>query len=156
MYEILFPPKTLVKYIKTQNTKGRKNTKWNKSNKTLEAGNQGNYGKGFNKPLHPTPELDCSQWLQELRTKAIYSANPPKTQNQTAHSWVKGTEDSREKCTKLDSQIPFPTPPDFGTSDLWIVLTQMTSRVVYRRWDGRREDGGTQLKSEVNIMQEEC
>ena len=156
MYEILFPPKTLVKYIKTQNTKGRKNTKWNKSNKTLEAGNQGNYGKGFNTPLHHPPELKCSQWLQELRTKAIYSANPPKTQNQTAHSWVKGTEDSREKCTKLDSQIPFPTPPDFGTSDLWIVLTQMTSRVVYRRWVGRREDGGTQLKSEVNIMQEEC
>lgn len=95
MYEILFPPKTLVKYIKTQGNKDRKNTKWNKSNKTLEAGNQGNYGKGFNQPpIHPPhpPELKCSQWLQELRTKAIYSENPPKTQNQSSQSWVKGTK----------------------------------------------------------------
>lgn len=94
MYEILFPPKTLVKYIKTQGNKDKKNTKWNKSNKTLEAGNQGNYGKEFNQPPTPPhpPELKCSQWLQELRTKAIYSENPPKTQNQSSQSWVKGTK----------------------------------------------------------------
>ena len=55
MYEILFPPKTLVKYIKTQGNKDKKNTKWNKSNKTLEAGNQGNYGKEFNQPPIPPP-----------------------------------------------------------------------------------------------------
>lgn len=92
MYEILFPPKTLVKYIKTQGNKDRKNTKWNKSNKTLEVWNQGNYGKGFNQPpIHPPPpELKCGDNGCKSENQSNLLWNPPKTQNQSSQSWMKG------------------------------------------------------------------
>lgn len=108
----------LVKYIKTQGNKDRKNTKWNKSNKTLEAGNQGNYGKGFNQPpIHPPPPQSwnvangCKSW----EPKQFTLENPPKTQNQSSQSWMKGTKTVEKNPRETRFPDPFPTPPDFST-----------------------------------------